>query len=152
MTTDTRLSGATILIGCTIANFVAQFLPFQDGHSYLTHATNTDVYTGLVLGGDSGTGWDQHPNVWWIFVALGAAWLVPAIRRNEHWHTWGPLLTVVGLWFTSTDSAPLRTTGGGLAFAAFLVSIWGAWRAWRERKAEEAAAVAARIAEGEKAS
>jgi uncharacterized membrane protein len=154
VTTGSKLNGLTILLGAVALSFVAQFLPFLDGTGgYLEHATNLQVYTELHLDlTGQGTGWDQHPNFWLFYAALVAAWFVPAVRDNDNWQVFGPWVTAAVLFYCAQDSAPLRTSGGGLAFAAFAIALWGAWRMRSERKAEEAAAAAHRAANVEQKS
>ena len=153
MTTDSKLNGMTILWGAIIASFAAQFLPFQAGSGRTASLTNViDRYgragdTRVILDlGSHGNGWAQHPSYWMLYAALAAAWLIPVVRTNDNWRTFGPWVTAATLFYCAGSSAPFQTSGGGLAVAAAFVAVWGAWRMRGARKAEELAAAEARKA------
>ena len=129
MTTPTtsKTSSLTLIRWAIAVSFVSQFLPYADGGGYLTNPMDTDYYTGSVLTGNPGTGWQKHPMAIVVLAALAyASW--SSFRERPFWRAWGHWIALGGILLCTTDAAPLRTSGGflgvvavGLAVAALIV-------------------------------
>lgn len=131
-------SPARLLLICSLLlHFVSQFFTYADGEAaYLTYATNTDVYTGLVPEtGPRGTGWELHPQAYLILMGLAFALLRDDIAEHPLFQRWGYWLTAALFVVAAVPAVPMRTLGGALGAIAILIAIAAAVINWRGRRA-----------------
>lgn len=116
-----------IMLAAIGLSLVSQFFTYKKGGGgYLTRATDTNYYTGLVLtGGFGGTGWQLHKLALPLLAALAFIYLSKTWQR-VWWTKWGWWVACVMLFLTITPADPMSTLGGFMGLVALGLAVWAA--------------------------
>ncbi|WP_375396137.1 hypothetical protein [uncultured Sphingomonas sp.] len=126
-----------IVIAALALSFVSQFLRYKTDTSggMLSREMDTDYYTGITLWGSTGgTGWQVHPIVVPMLIALAAIYLTD-FHRRPFWNRRGHWIAI-GMFFFCTAPADIVATLGG--FLGGVVMVLAVWSALIHRKAAQA--------------